>query len=277
MERGIALTWDGPVARITIDRPERRNAITRAMWDDFGHALDLAETCGCRVLVVTGAGTRAFASGADILEFVETKASPERAKDSFLAVDGICRRLQALPVPVIAAINGYAVGAGLEVAVACDLRIASATARLGITAAKLGITIGRGHMARLAAVVGPARALELLLTARLVDAPEALAMGLVHEVVSSYDLLQQRVHDLTEELLARAPNSLLWAKRGMQLVTRNPDLSGVYDDAEESIACFAQEEFREALAAFRDKRPPRFGALFKGQLQAARDNEGRSE
>lgn len=261
MAEGIVLTWQGPVARITICRPERRNAITRAMWDEFANALDLVESHNCRVLVVTGDGTRAFASGADILEFSETKATPDRAKDSFLAVDGVCRRLTELPFPVIAAINGYAVGAGLELAVACDLRVASATARLGITAAKLGITIGRGHMARLAAVVGPARALELLMTARLVDAREALRLGLVHEVVDSHADLLSRVNALTEELQQRAPNSLAWAKNGLRQVMMHPDLTGLGDDAEESTACFAHEEFREALAAFVEKRPPRFGPV----------------
>jgi enoyl-CoA hydratase/carnithine racemase len=177
--------------------------------------------------------------------------------DSFRSVDSACRAVQEVAMPIIAAIEGYAVGAGLELAAACDFRLASTTARLGITAAKLAITPGRGHITRLRNVIGTAHSLDLLLTGRLVSANEAYAMGLVTEVVPSEDSVLSRAQALGETLASRAPGSLRWIKQtiyGAQgTLTDDPDA-----DAQEATQCFATEDFREAVQAFRGKRPPVF-------------------
>jgi enoyl-CoA hydratase/carnithine racemase len=260
----IRLEWRGPVAWIWIDHQEHRNAITASMWEALDTHLDAFHREPPRVVVVTGAGEKSFAAGADILEFDETKGTPEAARASFEAVDGVCRLLSRLPVPVIAALNGYVVGAGLELAVAADFRLAARHARLGITASRLGVTIGHGHMARLVSVVGPSRAVDLLMTGRLVTADDALSMGLVNQVVETAEAVRGAAGDLAELLMTRAPLSLAWAKQGVARVVAAPTLAGIEDDAGESIRCFETEDFREAVEAFREKRAPKFGRGVSG-------------
>jgi enoyl-CoA hydratase len=257
----LKLERDGPSAWIWIDHAERRNALTLAMWKQFRDMLDDVAADPPRAVIVTGVGDRSFAAGADIAEFESTKANPEAARASFLAVDDVCRRLRALPVPVIAAINGHAVGAGLELAVAADFRLASPSSRLGITASRLGITIGHGHIRRLVDVVGAPRALDLLMTGRLLDADEAYRIGLVHAVTE--DVRAAAAH-LAETLAERAPLSVAWAKQAVARVLADPDLSTVADDAAESIRCFDTADFWEAVRAFREKRPPNFGPVREG-------------
>src|SRR6266699_2675966 len=184
MESALIAEQKGPVGWITINRPEKRNAITLEMWYELQRSIEELVRLDMRALVITGAGDKSFASGADIAEFGTTKRNPEAARESFLAVDNACRQLTALSIPVIAAIDGYAIGAGLELAIACDYRIGTQRARLGITAAKIGITIGQGHIRRLVATTGPSWALDLLLSGRLVETDEAMRIGLLHRVVS---------------------------------------------------------------------------------------------
>jgi enoyl-CoA hydratase/carnithine racemase len=244
------------VGHIEIVRPEKRNAITLQMWDDMARVLDNMLARPLRAIVIAGASGH-FAAGADISEFDTTKATPQQSRRSFLAVDHVCRLLYDCSVPVVAAIDGYAIGAGLELALACDIRLAADSSRLGITAAKLGITIGRGHIRRLIAVVGAARAIDLLTSARLVSAVEAYQMGLVTEVVPSAQLAD-RVEVWTERYRRRAPLSMAWAKEVVHRVLADPNLSSDPDDVEESIRCFETDDFREAVRAFRERRTPNF-------------------
>lgn len=253
----IRLEQRGPVAWIYIDRPHKRNAMTVAMWRRLGEVLDSLRRPQVGAVVITGAGGN-FAAGADILEFDESKRTPAAARASFLAVDEVCHAIGGIGLPVIAAIDGYAVGAGLELAVACDMRLATAAARLGITGAKLGITVGYRHIQRLMAVVGAARALDLLMTARLVEAPEAERLGLVQEIVPDGAALAQRAQELGELLASRAPLSIAWAKQAVRRLLRDPDLATVGDEVDEAIRCFETDDFREAAAAFREHRSPRF-------------------
>ncbi len=244
------------VAYLTIDRPESHNAVTLDMWEEMARSLATLLARDPAVLVVSGVPGH-FAAGADIKEFHATRSTREASRRSFLAVDSLCRSLTEAPVPVIAAIEGYAIGAGLELSCACDIRLASADSRLGITASKLGITVGREHIRRLIGVVGAAHALDLLTTGRLVTAAEAYHMGLVTEVVSP-GKLPERLKDWVDRYGQRAPLSLAWAKQAVYGILADPHLDWVRDDAEESIDCFETENFREAVRAFQEHRPPKF-------------------
>lgn len=246
----------GRTGHIEIARPEKRNAITLAMWNEIALALADLGAQAIRAVVIAGVPGH-FASGADISEFDTTKATPQASRQSFRAVDDVCQALYASSVPVVAAIDGYAIGAGLELALACDIRLATASSHLGITAAKLGITIGQGHIRRLVAVAGAAHALDLLTSARLVSAEEAYHMGLITEVVPD-GALPERVEAWVERYSRRAPLSLAWAKAAVHRVLEDPDLSSVQDDAEESIRCFQTEDFHEAVRAFHERRTPEF-------------------
>lgn len=258
MEPALKRERKGAVGWITINRPEKRNAMTLEMWYELQSAVAEFARTDIRALVITGAGGKAFASGADITEFGTTKSSPEAARESFLAVENACRQLHELPIPVIAAIDGYAIGAGLELAVACDYRIGTAHSRLGITASKMGITVGQGHIRRLVEAVGPSWALDLLLSSRLLSSEEALRIGLLHSVVSDSEFLLQEAQALGEMFVERAPLSLAWAKRMISEITSGSLPLTSEEDAEAAIRCFETQDFLEAVEAFQQKRKPQF-------------------
>lgn len=248
----------GPAVVITIDRPEARNALTDAMWEDLRRQVEAAGNAdGVRAIVLRGAGDQAFASGADIKEFETTRATPEQARESFRRVMAAVDAIEAVPLPVIAMIHGYALGAGCSLACACDFRIAADTARLGIPSGRLGITVGHRHIRRLVHLVGPSRARELLMTARVVNAQEALDMGLVDYVVPAAEL-----EDFTMDLAARiarcAPLSVAWAKAAVRRCLEDPSLASVGDDAEAATRCYGTEDFREGVRAFLERRDPVF-------------------
>lgn len=248
---------NGHTAWVWVDRPEKRNAMTDAMWRQFSTILATIGDSGARAVVIAGRGGT-FVAGADILEFESTKGTPEAAMASFHSVDQACHLVKDCPIPVIAAIDGFAVGGGLELAVACDFRVVSATARLGITASKLAITPGLGHIARIWEVVGSAHCVDLLMTGRLVGAEEAYAMGLVTEIVPQGEDLYSRAQGLGELLASRAPGSLTWVKKAVRELVSQSLMASVRNDAEEATRAFATEDFHEAMRAFREKRPPIF-------------------
>lgn len=253
----LLLERDGPVVTLTINRPEVRNAVTHAMWLRLR---DLVEGVGqdpsVRVLIIRGAGEKAFASGADITEFGETKSTPEAAQSSFLGVVEACAAIGRIPQPAIAMINGHAIGAGSHLVTACDLRVAADHARIGVPSARLNITISHRHIERLVRLVGPGRARELLMTGRLLTAAEALAAGLVEHVVPAAEL-PAFTRELADQIVSSAPLAVAWAKAAVARVLegRLPDLAR---EAVTATACFATEDFWEGVRAFREKRAPRF-------------------
>ncbi|HEX6990040.1 MAG TPA: enoyl-CoA hydratase-related protein [Bacillota bacterium] len=245
-------------AVITIDRPEARNALTDRMWEDLQRQVEAAAAePDVRVIILRGAGDRAFAAGADIKEFQTTRATPAEAQQSFRRVLAAIDAIEAAPKPVIAMIHGHALGAGCELACGCDFRIAADTARLGIPSGRLGITIGHRHILRLVRLIGPSRARELLMTARVVDAGEALAMGLVDYVVPPAELESFAV-DFAARIARCAPLPVAWAKAAILRCLDDPSLAGLGDDAEAATRCYGTEDFREGVRAFLERREPVF-------------------
>lgn len=249
---------EGHLAWVTLHRPEVMNALS---YDTLvalrAVTARLAADDAVRVVCVTGAGGKAFCAGADLKERVSF--TEERTRAFVQAIGDAFAEVAALPQPTIAVLNGVAFGGGLELALACDLRIASDGARMGLTETALAIIPGAGGTQRLPALVGVARAKELILTARRVDAAEALSLGLVNAVAPAAGL-RDAARALAESIAANGPLAVRAAKEAVDLVHRGGSL-------DENLARERQlylervlpsRDRLEALAAFRDKRAPRF-------------------
>jgi enoyl-CoA hydratase/carnithine racemase len=247
----------GAVSTLVFNRPAKRNAITLEMWRTLPAVLqDLAADAAVRALVVRGAGSEAFASGADISEFERVRADSAAGRQYSGAVETAARALANFPRPTIAMIHGFCVGGGLEVALACDLRFAGRTARFGITAARLGIIYGLTSTRRLVATVGPNHARDLLFSGRLVGIEEARAMGLVNMAYEP-DTLESKTYDYARRLVEQAPLT----QRGAKLMLQY--LMGEGEMTESDLATYAEqayesEDYREGVRAFVEKRRPRF-------------------
>ena len=256
MYQFIKYEKEAPLAIITVNRPEVMNAMNNALVEEFALAFKEAETDDeVRALIITGAGDKAFMAGADIKEV--------QARDFILGRKQTRRRQEVLnilyemPKPVIAAINGFALGAGLETALACTLRIASTNAKLGTPEVNLGIIPGNGGTQRLARFVGFGRAMEMVLTARHLDAEEAYRIGLVNKVVPLENLMDE-AKKLVGSIINKSPFAIQYAK---EAVNRSMEV-GVYEGmAHESylhaLAC-ATEDKKEGVAAFLEKRPAQY-------------------
>ena len=251
----VVLDIDGPIATVTLARTAARNALTWEMYDALVEACDAVPTAGARVVIIRGSDG-AFSSGTDIAQFDQVRSGADGvAYERRLA--HVIERLEAVDVPTIASIDGPAVGGGCALAVACDLRIAADTARLGVPVARtLGNCLSVENLARLVDLVGQGRALELMFTGRLVPAAEALAWGLVHRVVPAADL-DAETRTLAREVASRATSTLATTKAMLRRLraARQP-APGDCDDL--IAACYASADFREGVAAFAAKRRPSF-------------------
>jgi enoyl-CoA hydratase len=247
---------EGPFAFITINRPKVMNALSHALVEEFDKAFDLVEEDEeVRALIITGAGDKAFMAGADIKEleardFIKGRQQTKHRQEVF-------NRLAEMRVPVIAAINGFALGAGLELAVACTLRVAADNAKLGSPEVNLGIIPGDGATQRLPRLVGFGRAMELVLTGDFIDAEEAYRIGLVNKVVPAEELMEA-AKKLAGKIAKKAPLAIQFAK---EAVNRSLEV-GIYEGlAHESylhaLAC-ATEDKKEGVQAFLEKRKPDF-------------------
>jgi enoyl-CoA hydratase/carnithine racemase len=249
---------DAGVVTITLDSPERRNALDEELAAQLRQAVrDVAADPGARCAVVTGAG-RAFCSGADLGEFRRQESGGVLPRREMLgAYYRTFLDVRDLAVPTIAAVNGPAIGAGLNLALVCDLRIAAASARFGATFVRLGIHPGGGATYMLARLLGPARAAEMLLGGELVDGARALEMGLVNRLVDDAEL-PAAAAGLAATIAANAPRAVRATKRALRLAL-DADMAAMLEV--EGLAQAATQESADAgegWAAFRERRPPRF-------------------
>lgn len=242
---------------ITFNRPEVRNALNYRAIDEALEATNESEADGSvRVLILTGAGDKAFVAGADIEELRQrdtmTELGERSARRRVLA-----NRLETMSKPTIAAINGFAVGTGLELAMACNLRIAVENARFGQPEINLGIMPGNGGTQRLPRLVGEGRAMEMILTGELIDAQEAYRIGLVNRVVPQHELMPY-VKELASKLAAKPPLAVKLAKNAIHTGLDMSLNNGIeYENKLFAILCGSQDK-QEGVAAFLEKRPPRF-------------------
>lgn len=246
---------DGAVGWLTLDRPESRGALTRALWEAIPGKLEwLAAQEDVRVVVITGTAGN-FIAGADIGEFTQLRSDPDLARRYDQGAVDTIRTLEQLSVPSVAMIGGPCLGGGCLIAFACDLRIASEEAFLGIPAGKLGLAYPHPAVERLVAVAGESVALELLLTGRFVYGPEAHALGLIHRVVPSAELAVRTV-EWVASIVRNAPLAMRYAR----LAVRRHAPGALPDEAIERLvaACFASDDYQEGVQAFLEKRNPRF-------------------
>ncbi|CAN5227974.1 enoyl-CoA hydratase/isomerase family protein [soil metagenome] len=240
---------------ITFHRPEARNAMTFAMYERLAEISSQANADrSVKALVLTGAGG-AFVAGTDISQFREFTDDAHAVAYEDVN-DRVFGALEAVRVPTIAAIPGATVGGGLAIAASCDLRVAAPSATFGMPIARtLGNCLSMANLLRLASIVGAARVKELVFTARLIDAREALAIGLVHEVVADDAALAPRAEELARRVAAHAPLTLWATKEGLRRLRQRliPE-----EDRDLVVACYTSRDFREGVAAFIEKRHPRW-------------------
>jgi enoyl-CoA hydratase len=245
----------GSVAIITINRPEKRNALNIQTRAEGAAVLDeLRADDSVRVVVFTGAGDKAFIAGADIAEFADRTAITQR---EVMLERGLFNAIDTFPKPVIAMVNGYCLGGGCELALACDIRVASDKASFGQPEINLGIIPGGGGTQRLTRLVGEGKAMELILTGAIIDAQTALALGLVNHVVPA-DQLETKTMELANRIAEKSPVALRLAKEAIKLASRSNLDEGLRREVDLFALCFSSEDKDEGVKAFLEKRKPEF-------------------
>lgn len=251
----VTVTSEGPVAYLTIDRPKKMNALNPQVIREIRLALRELEGSGLRALVVSGAGDKAFVAGADIegmssMSPVEAKSFSDLSQEAF-------RLLERLPVPTIAAIEGFALGGGSELALASDLRVASESAVFGFPEVTLGLMPGAGGTQRLPRLVGPEVAKDMIFTGRRVKAQEAKEIGLVGRIVPKGEALKT-AKELAAKIATNAPLSVSYAKSAIE-ASGDLDLeTGLRHESDLFALLFSTEDVREGMSAFADRREAKF-------------------
>jgi len=252
----ISLSVDDSIATITINRPDKLNALNDATIAELGDAIeDVGRRDDVGGVIVTGAGTKAFVAGADIAEL--STQGPLDGRRRAQRGQQIFSRFERSRKPVIAAVNGYALGGGCELALACHIRIAADTARFGLPEVKLGIAPGYGGTQRLPRLVGKGRALELILTGGMIDASEAYRIGLVNQVVPASELVEA-ARAMLQQILAHGPIAIGLA---IEAVNRGLDTSvdeGLVLEANHFGLLASTDDMREGMSAFLEKRSAHF-------------------
>ncbi|MCE4223660.1 enoyl-CoA hydratase [Methylobacterium sp. C25] len=248
------------IARITLNRPQARNALTFAMYEGLiTLSQRIEEDRSVKAVIITGAGEKAFAAGTDIAQF-RSFEKPEDALGYERFMDRVLGALERLRVPTIAAVAGACTGGGAAIAAACDMRIATRDARFGFPIARtLGNCLSLGNLKRLSGLIGPARVKDILFTARLVGAEEALGIGLVNEVVDDAAALGERATELATLLAGHAPLTLQATKEGLRRLAEDAvgdDEARPGDDL--ILMTYMSRDFREGMEAFLGKRPPKW-------------------
>ena len=255
MEELLYEVRDG-VGFATLNRPQARNALTFPMYERLASLCgEIASDDGVRALVVTGAGDRAFAAGTDISQFRDFRTA-EDALAYEARVDRVLSAIEACPKPTIAAVAGACTGGGAAIAAVCDMRLGTADARIGFPIAKtLGNCLSMANYARLAALIGPARVIDLVYTARLVGAEEARSIGLLSEVLPDHAALQARAAELARTLAGHAPLTLRATKEAM----RRLRVAARAVEGDDLVSmCFTSADFREGVESFLARRPARW-------------------
>ncbi len=250
--QSLLMETDGAVAIVTLNRPEARNALTFAMYDA------LAEICGglrgdgpAKALIITGAGDKAFAAGTDIAQFRAFR-SEEDAQAYEARIESVLSAIESCAVPTIAAISGACTGGGAGIAAASDLRISTRSLRVGFPIARtLGNCLSLENHARLAALIGAGRVMDIVLTARLIEADEAKAVGLVSEVLADRSDLLRRARELAALLAGHAPLTMRATREALKRIRQ-----GRREGSDLIALCYGSEDFREGLEAFLARRKP---------------------
>lgn len=258
MYETITIEKRGAVAILTINRPDKLNALNEAVHREGVAALDeLKHDDSVRVLVITGAGEKSFVAGADISEF-EGK-TPVTQRDAFYD-RSLFNTIDSFPKPVIAMVNGFCLGGGNELAMACDIRMASENARFSQPEINLGIMCGGGGTQRLTNLIGEGRSMEMVLTGDMIDAPTAEKIGLVNHVYPS-DQLEAETMKLADKIAEKAPIALQLSKEAVKFASRSNLDEGLRREVDLFAICFSTEDKKEGVTAFLEKRKP----VFKGK------------
>jgi enoyl-CoA hydratase len=244
------------ILTITINRPEKLNALNKNVIQELHDALaDASHNKEVKVIIITGAGEKAFVAGADISEFANY--TPEQGEE--LSRNGqkiLFDYIENLNKPVIAAINGFALGGGLELALCCHVRIASSNAKMGLPELNLGVIPGYGGTQRLAQLIGKGKAMEMILTSDMVNAEEALKLNLVNHVTSKEELMD-KANELASKMAAKSPVALATAIRAVNANYKD-GINGFDTEIKEFGNCFSTYDFKEGVSAFLEKRKAEF-------------------
>ena len=252
----ILFNRDGNIATVTLNRPERLNALNRAMWEELGEVMRrLSADDSLRCVVLRGAGGKAFAAGADIAEFASERANARQAKGYGELIHATMQAVAQCKHPTVALIEGACVGGGLEIAAMCDMRVCGSSSRFGVPINKLGLTMGYGELAGLLALVGRAVALEILLEGRVFTAEEAYRKGLVNRVVPDTEV-EKESYALARRIADGAPLVARWHKQFIERLSVTADIPAAEWD--EGFACFDTTDYHEGVRAFLAKTKPDF-------------------
>lgn len=252
----LLLDFQGKTAIVTMNRPDKLNALNKKTLDELAELLvDLAKNESVRGLIIRGAGDKAFVAGADISEFVGHDKAAAKALSAW-GQKHVMDVIENFPKPIIAAINGFALGGGLELAMACHMRIASENARMGLPEVSLGLIPGYGGTQRLTALVGSGRAMEMILTADMITASDALAWGLVNQVSAAEGLIPSCLQ-LLEKIYTRSSTAVATAIQAINAQSKS-NVDGYALEIEAFGEAFGTADFKEGVAAFLAKRKPDF-------------------
>src|SRR3954464_11370179 len=252
----VSYAKKGAIAYVTLNRPKVLNALNKATWEDLKAAFeDARDDAAVRGVILTGAGDKAFIAGADISELAQISAVEAEKSSTF--GQGVLDLIENLGKPVIAAVNGFALGGGCETAMACTIRIAAETAKFGQPEVKLGVIPGGGGTQRLPRLVGKGRALQLILTGGMISAQEAYRIGLVNEVVPPAELIS-RAEAILKQIFANAPVAVKYALESVNKGTESSLAEALSLEASLFGLCAGTDDKKEGTSAFLEKRKPQF-------------------
>lgn len=247
---------DKAIVTVTLNRPEKLNALTKPMWGRLGEVFtELSADDSVRCIVLTGAGEKSFSPGNDISEFETDRSNSEKAAAYGALMARNIDAMKDCPHPTVAAIRGICVGGGMEIAGLCDVRICGASSRFGAPISKLGLVMGYHEIGALSSLVGPGKALEILLEGRIFDAEEALRIGAVSRVVADADVMAE-ARAAAERIAAGAPKVHRWHRKFLKRLKDPSPLTP--EEIAEGYDCYDTEDFQEGYKAFLEKRTPEF-------------------